>query len=63
MDSKEILAALGRYSKETAATERQIATKVGIKRLTLRACLSGQHKPDKYLLARLAGFLKRSGYI
>jgi hypothetical protein len=55
--------ALGRYTSEAKETERRTAATLGIKRATLRAWLDGADPPQKCILARLAGFLRRTGYL
>ena len=63
MTTEEVLKALGRYTKESSESERQTATKLGVKRMTLTAWLGGIDRPQRFMLARLAGFLKRVGYL
>jgi transcriptional regulator with XRE-family HTH domain len=63
MTSDEVLDALGRYTEESKESERQMATKLGIKRSVLSDWLGGKTVPQKNTLARLAGFLKRAGYL
>jgi len=63
MTTEEVLKALGRYTKESSESERQTATKLGVKRLTLTAWLGGKDRPQRFMLARLAGFLRRVGYL
>ena len=63
MTSKDLVKALGRYTSETKATDQQTARIVGIKHKTLRAWLDGADPPQKSVLARLAGFLRRVGYL
>jgi hypothetical protein len=48
---------------ESDESDRQTAAKLGINQLTLKAWSRGVHPPQGYLLARLAGFLKRAGYL
>jgi hypothetical protein len=63
MTTKDLVMALDRYTSETKATDQQTARILGIKRTTLRAWLDGADPPQKCVLARLAGFLKRIGYL
>jgi hypothetical protein len=63
MTTEEVLKALGRYTKESSESERQTATKLGVKRMTLTAWLGGKDRPQRFMLARLAGFLRRVGYL
>ena len=61
--AKDVLDALGRYRVECNESERQTATQLGVNRLTLKAWLRGVDTPQRCLLARLAGFLRRVGYL
>ena len=61
--TEDVLNALGRYARESDESDRQTATKLGISRLTLKAWLGGVSPPQRCLLARLAGFLRRVGYL
>ena len=63
MTTEEVLRALGRYTEESSESERQTATKLGVKRMTLTAWLGGKDRPQRFMLARLAGFLRRVGYL
>jgi transcriptional regulator with XRE-family HTH domain len=63
LTTEDVLNALGRYTKESNESDRQTATKLGINRLTLNAWLRGVDAPQRCLLARLAGFLRRVGYL
>ena len=63
MTTEDVLRALGRYTEESHESERQTATKLGVKRMTLTAWLGGKDRPQRFMLARLAGFLKRVGYL
>ena len=63
MTTEDVLEALGRYARESNESDRRTAAMLGIKRATLRAWLQGADPPRKYLLARLAGFLRRVGYL
>jgi hypothetical protein len=61
--TENVLTALERYTKESNESDRQTATKLGITRFKLRAWLRGVEPPQRCLLARLAGFLRRVGYL
>jgi transcriptional regulator with XRE-family HTH domain len=63
MTTEEVLGALGRYMKQSNESDRQTAAKLGINRMTLSGWLRGKDQPQKCLLARVAGFLKRVGYL
>jgi transcriptional regulator with XRE-family HTH domain len=63
MTTEDVLRALGRYTEESSESERQTATKLGVKRMTLTAWLGGKDRPQRFMLARLAGFLRRAGYL
>jgi hypothetical protein len=63
MTTEEVLKALGRYTEESSESERQTATKLGVNRMTLTAWLGGKDRPQRFMLARLAGFLRRVGYL
>jgi transcriptional regulator with XRE-family HTH domain len=63
MTDKDVLEALGRYTRESNESDRRTAAMLGIKRATLTAWLQGADPPRKCLLARLAGFLRRVGYL
>ena len=61
--TEDVLTALGRYTRESNESDRQTATKLGINRITLSAWMRGKDQPQKCALARLAGFLRRVGYL
>lgn len=61
--TEDVLNALERYMRESNQTDRQTATKLGVSRLTLKTWLRSADPPQRCLLARLAGFLKRVGYL
>jgi transcriptional regulator with XRE-family HTH domain len=63
MDTEEVLKALGRYTEESRESDRQTATKLGVNRMTLTAWLGGRDRPQRCVLARVAGFLRRVGYL
>jgi transcriptional regulator with XRE-family HTH domain len=63
MTTEEVLKALGRYTEESPESDRQTATKLGVKQMTLTGWLHGRDRPQRCMLARLAGFLRRVGYL
>jgi transcriptional regulator with XRE-family HTH domain len=63
MTTEDVLKALGRYTEESHESERQTATKLGVHRMTLTAWLGGTDRPQRCMLARLAGFWRRVGYL
>jgi transcriptional regulator with XRE-family HTH domain len=63
MTTEDVLEALGRYMRESNESDRRTAAMLGIKRATLIAWLQGADPPQKCILARLAGFLRRVGYL
>jgi transcriptional regulator with XRE-family HTH domain len=63
MTTEEVLKALGRYTEESRESDRETATKLGVNRMTLTAWLGGRDRPQRGMLARLAGFLRRVGYL
>jgi hypothetical protein len=63
MNAQDICDALRRYLSESEDDRRQIATKIGISWITLSAWLAGEAEPPKSILARVAGFLRRFGYL
>jgi hypothetical protein len=63
MTTDEVLDALGRYKRDSKEDDRQTATKLGITHPILVDWLSGRTRPQKDTLARLAGFLRRVGYL
>jgi transcriptional regulator with XRE-family HTH domain len=63
MSTEEVLKALERYTEESHESDRQTATKLGVNRTTLTAWLGGRDRPQRCMLARLAGFLRRVGYL
>ena len=63
MTTEEVLKALGRYKEESPESDRQTATKLGVRPMTLTAWLGGRDRPQRCMLARLAGFLRRVGYL
>jgi len=63
MNAQDVLNGLRRYLSESADDRRNIAAKIGISWITLSAWLAGEAEPPKRILARVAGFLRRSGYL
>jgi hypothetical protein len=73
MNAQDICDALRRYLSESEDNQREIATffsndlsliiKIGIYWNTLSAWLAGEAEPPKRILARVAGFLRRFGYL
>jgi hypothetical protein len=63
MTTEDVLKALARYTSEAKESDQHTAAMLGIKRATLRAWLDGTDPPKKSILARLAGFLRRAGYL
>jgi hypothetical protein len=61
MTTEDVIKALGRYTSEES--DWRTAAVLGIRRATLRAWLEGGDPPDKFTLARVAGFLRRVGYL
>jgi len=61
--TEDVLNALERYTMECDECDRQTTAKLGINQLTLKAWSRGVHPPQGYLLARLADFLRRAGYL
>ena len=63
MTTDEVMDALGRYTKDSKESDRQTAAKLGVRRSVLWDWLRGKTQPQKGTLARLAGFLRRVGYL
>jgi hypothetical protein len=63
MTTDEVLDALGRYTKDSKESDRQTAAKLGIRCSILWEMQRGKTQPEKSMLARLAGFLRRVGYL
>ena len=63
MTTDEVLDALSRYTRDSKDSDRQTATKLGISHPILEDWLTGRTRPEKSILARLAGFLRRAGYL
>jgi hypothetical protein len=47
MTADEVLDALGRYAKDSIDSDRQTATKLGIRPVILQDWLSGKTRPQK----------------
>ena len=63
MTTDQVMDALGRYAKDAKEGDRQTAAKLGVRRAVLGDWLRGKAQPEKCMLARLAGFLRRVGYL
>ena len=63
MTTEDVIKAFSRYTSEAEESDRRTAAMLGIRRATLRAWLDGGDPPAKITLARLAGFLRRVGYL
>ena len=63
MNAQDICEALRRYLSESEDDPQEVATKIGVSWITLSAWLAGEEEPHKSILARVAGFLRRSGYL
>lgn len=63
MTTEDVMKALGRYTREVDEDDRRTAAILGIKRSTLAGWLRGGDPPQKRILARVAGFLRRVGYL
>src|SRR5215472_15262019 len=63
MTTEDVVKALGRYTREVDEDDRRTAAILGIKRSTLAGWLRGGDLPQKRILARVAGFLQRVGYL
>ena len=63
MTTEDVLKALGPYTEDSHESDRQTATKLGVNRMTLTAWLGGRDRPQRCMLVRLAGFLRRVGYL
>jgi hypothetical protein len=63
MSIEEVLKALERYTEASGESDRQTATEFGVNRSTLTGWLSGRDLPQRSMLERLAGFLRRVGYL
>src|SRR5215469_5248857 len=63
MTTEDVMRALGRYTREVDESDRRTAAILGIKRSTLTGWLRGGDPPQRRILARVAGFLRRVGYL
>ena len=63
MTTEDVVKALGRYTREVDEDDRRTAAILGIKRSTLAEWLRGGDPPQRRILARVAGFLRRVGYL
>ena len=63
MTTEDVLKASGQYTKRAEGSDRRTAAMLGIKDATLRAWLDDKEPPEKVTVARLAGFLRRVGYL
>jgi transcriptional regulator with XRE-family HTH domain len=63
MNAQDICEALRRYLSESEHDPQEVATKIGVSWITLSAWLTGESEPHKRVLARVAGFLRRFGYL
>jgi hypothetical protein len=63
LNAQDIVDALRRYLRESTEDHREIATKIGIPWITLSAWLADEEQPQKRILVRVAGFLRRFGYL
>lgn len=63
MTTEDVMKALGRYAREVNENDRRTAAILEIKRSTLAGWLRGADPPQKRSLARVAGFLRRVGYL
>ena len=63
MTTEDVMKALGRYTREVDEDDRRTAAILGIKRSTLARWLRSGDPPQKRILARVAGFLRRVGYL
>jgi len=61
--TEDVLKALGRYTRESDQTDQETAVALGVNRKKLGAWLQGADPPAKGMVARLAGFLRRVGYL
>src|SRR5260221_11946753 len=63
MSTEEVLKALGRYTEESHERDRGTATKLGVNRSTLTGWVGGRDRPQRCMLGRLAGVLRRVGFL
>jgi hypothetical protein len=60
---RDVVDALMRYVSESAESQREVATKIGISCVTLADWFADKAQPHKRNLAQVAGFLRRIGYL
>jgi hypothetical protein len=58
MTTEELLKALGRYTEESCESDRQTATKLGVKRMTLTAWLGGRDSASTVYAGEVSGFFE-----
>ena len=63
MNAQDTVDALRRYLRESEDDRRETATKIGISWITLSAWLADGEEPQQRILVRVAGFLRRFGYL
>jgi hypothetical protein len=63
MNAQDVLIGVRRYLSESEDDQHEIATKIGVSWIILSAWLAGGSEPHKRILARVAGFLRRFGYL
>jgi len=63
MNAQDVIVGLRLYLSESEDDQREIATKIGVSWITLSAWLVGEAEPHKRILARVAGLLRRFGYL
>jgi transcriptional regulator with XRE-family HTH domain len=63
INPRDVLLALKRCISESEDNERRTAAELGVSRVTLYRWLADKAEPHKRALLRVAGFLKRAGYL
>jgi hypothetical protein len=63
VNAQEVIYGLRRYLSESEDDHLTTATKIGISWITLSAWLAGEAEPHRRRFARVAGFLRRFGYL
>jgi hypothetical protein len=63
MNAQDVCDALRRCLSESENDPRESATKIGVSWIILSAWLAGEAEPNKRILAQVAGFLRRFGYL
>jgi hypothetical protein len=63
VNAQDIINGLRRYLSESEDDCQETATKIGISWIILSAWLADEAEPHKRDLARVAGFLRRFGYL